>query len=139
MLTKRQLHTLHEKILGMMQKAGWLQAFFFSQESGWQTGGTPLGVQRVVRLKNVIEVQHLQEGERAPVAFTVFALGGSFAGGRRDTDPGVLDFWRQCCEEIGLTAIAGDCQVFVQIISTCFPSEKGPLSPGSMAVKPSHP
>ena len=126
-LNAKQLHTLHEKIFGQMQKAGWLHEFFFCEENGWRPIWTMLGAQRAALLKVVIDSERLLESDRGPVAFTVFALGGSFAGNCPEKNPGKVKFWRQCCEEIGLTAIAGDCLVFARIILNWVPGEKAPV------------
>src|SRR5579871_4054968 len=116
MLNASQLHAMHEKLFGLMHDAGWLHDFFFSQDEGWRLVWTEPGAQRAALLKIVIETQRLHESDRAPVAFTVRALGGTAAGTRADTDQGVLRFWQHCCEEVGLAAIAGECLVFVRII-----------------------
>ena len=127
MLTASQLHALHEKLFGLMHKAGWVHEFFFDPERGWRPVWTMQGAQRTALLKIVIESQRLHDGDRTPVSFTVCALGGTFAGGFTEADKGVLKFWRQCCEEIGLTAIAGECLVFVQIILNWVPVVKAPV------------
>jgi hypothetical protein len=121
------LYVLHEKIFVLMQKAGWIHNVIFCEKNGWRPVWTMLGAQRAGLLKIIIESQRLQDSDRAPVAFTVFALGGSCAGNCSSTDRGVLKFWRQCCEEIGLTAIGGDCLVFVRIILNWIPGEKAPV------------
>ena len=116
MLTKKQLHRLEAKIFKSLQRAGWVEEGVFSEENGWRVVWTELGTRRVRRLREVIEAQLLEASERAPVAFTVFALGGVAAGSCAQADADAVQFWRECCEEIGLTAIAGDCVAFVRII-----------------------
>lgn len=116
MLTKKQLYRLEAKIFKSFRKAGWVEEGVFSEENGWRVVWTELGMRRVRRLREVIEAQHLEASERAPVAFTVFALGGVATGNCAQADAAAVQFWRECCEEIGLTAIAEDCVVFVRII-----------------------
>ena len=111
-----EMHALHEKIFGLMLKAGWLERFTFTNDKGWHTTWSGPGAQRAILLRNIIESHRLDSDDRMPVAFTIGAQGGGFGIIPNVTDRDVLAFWRQCREELGLELLADDCLVFVHII-----------------------
>ena len=106
-----------EKVFGLMLDARWLHSLTFIEAEGWRLIWTTGGSQRAMLLKAMAKSYDLWDDDHAPLAFTILAQSGNFAGVAPIAHPEVLTFWRDCCAEIGLTPDFDLCLAFVQIIS----------------------
>ena len=106
-----------EKVAGLMLDARWLHTITFPEETGWHFVWTTGGAQRAAFLKAMAASYDLADDDHAPLAFTIMALSADYAGLAPMVHPDVLTFWRDCCQELGLTPDFDLCLAFVQIIS----------------------
>jgi len=113
----KYLYTLHENILFKMLRSKWLLSFNLSGGKQWQLKWTAEGKQRVLQLREIIASYRLTEDDLFPVGFTIMARDGKMSEQMPDVPRKVLDFWRACCNEIGLANSMEDCAMFVQIVS----------------------
>jgi len=117
----KYLCTLHENILFKMLNSKWLSYFQLTSKGKWQLEWTNKGAQRLARLKLIIDSYRLTKDELFPIGFTLLARDGKTAGQLSGVPVRKLDFWRDCCNEIGLANSLEECALFVQIVSSADP------------------
>jgi hypothetical protein len=118
LLELKYLSTLHENILLKMLHSKWLQAFKLTSKGKWRLEWSTRGVQLAARLREIIKQYHLTEDDLFPVGFTLLARDAKMAEQVPSLPATVLDFWRNCCNEIDLANSVEAGAIFVQILAS---------------------
>jgi hypothetical protein len=118
LLEIKYLSTLHENILLKMLHSKWLQAFKLTSKGKWRLEWSARGAQLAARLREIIKLYHLTEDDLFPVGFTLLARDAKMAEQVPTLPTTVLDFWRNCCNEIDLANSLEAGAIFVQILAS---------------------
>jgi hypothetical protein len=116
-LELKYLSTLHENILFKMLKSKWLRSFSIASEGRWNLRWTTEGARRTARLREIIKLYDLTKDFLFPFGFTLLAHDAKMAGNVPSLPKVILDFWRDCCNEVELAASAEACAMFVEILT----------------------
>jgi hypothetical protein len=118
LLELKYISTLHENILLKMLHSKWLQAFKLTSKGKWRLEWSTRGAQLAARLREIIKLYHLTEDDLFPVGFTLLARDAKMAEQVPSLPATVLDFWRNCCNEIDLANSLEAGAIFVQILAS---------------------
>lgn len=118
LLEIKYLSTLHENILLKMLHSKWLQAFKLTGEGKWHLQWSAHGARRAARLREIIKRYHLTKDDLFPVGFTLLARDAKMAAQVPGLPATVLDFWRNCCNEIDLANSLEAGAIFVHILAS---------------------
>jgi hypothetical protein len=118
LLELKYLSTLHENILLKMLNSKWLQAFKLTGKGKWRLEWSTQGARRAARLREIIKRYHLTEDELFPVGFTLLARDAKMAAQVPSLPATILDFWRDCCNEIDLANSVEAGAIFVRILAS---------------------
>ena len=124
--TESEMHELWTDILERMLRAGWVHRFAHSVKRGWHVEWTPLGLQRIALLGDLVDALKLCDDDRGALAFDTMARGGSlrsvtFVGPR---DATVDAFWRQSVDALGISGDVDRLLVFAHVAKTYSPSSE---------------
>jgi hypothetical protein len=117
LLELKYLSTIHENILLKMLHSKWLQSFSVAAEGRWHLRWTTEGARRTARLKEIIKLYDLTKDFLFPFGFTLLARNAKMAENVPSLPKVILDFWRDCCDEVELAASAEACAMFVEILT----------------------
>ena len=118
LLELKYLSVLHENILLKMLHSKWLQAFKLTGKGKWRLEWSTQGARRAARLREIIELYRLTEDELFPVGFTLLARDAEMAAHVPSLPTTILDFWRDCCNEIDLANSVEAGAIFVRILTS---------------------
>jgi hypothetical protein len=118
LLELKYVSTLHENILLKMLHSKWLQAFKLTGKGKWRLEWSSQGARRAARLREIIKLYHLTEDELFPVGFTLLARDAKMAALVPSLPATILDFWRDCCNEIDLANSVEAGAIFVRILAS---------------------
>jgi hypothetical protein len=118
LLELKYISTLHENILLKMLHSKWLQAFKMTSKGKWRLEWSTRGALLAARLREIIKLYHLTEDDLFPVGFTLLARDAKMAEQVPSLPATVLDFWRNCCNEIDLANSLEAGAIFVQILAS---------------------
>lgn len=108
MFSDDQMRALFERTFERLLKAGWLHQVILTDGKGWHLIWTPLGTEKAMVLRRVIDSHSLAADDRAPMAFHKFLQGqGLPLFSHWKNDRTLADYWLQCLQDLSLE-IDGD-------------------------------
>ena len=116
--TKEEIDRWYEDIWERMLTAEWVHRFAHLPDGHWHVEWTPVGLQRSMLLRQLVDACDLTSGDQMPAAFDYFMQGRKhpFFHFTIPFNKAVADFWGECVKTLRLRGDEDGLLVFAHLL-----------------------